>query len=560
MELCLSNFRCKNHPLWKVCKGLQFIVYQKALEIIRQSDDKNSSGDYLNANDSITHRPKLPMAEKIESTGCRDKRYSTASDELIDDYGTTPRPESSSCNQSDNTQTEHQNSTSEEIKDSQSNLDNVDAALPGKSETASSAVLRQKYSTGRVESFEKIYEDLEDAIFSSDSDGSDADDDAGDSKDGTLKNEDTDEGTLKKAYGDDSTTTTTTTTTVTEVDDVGRTIKRESNDDDVYINYSQAPTNGEVKSKQNKIEHSENATYFAINNLAEKIDLTKEIATVNDDESNPTDPVYVNPYDSLKQDETSTPLYETAWNGTNTEGGGDSGYELPWDLNSKLKRISEQRMEQEKTTEVEEVEEEDEYDSPYDKKENITPPPGGEDGDYDAPWDKRNPESPKKPLVAIQIHSPNTPRGDCSGPEPPLPDRYSSEGEVEGESEYSDIGEEFQEDNLYEGLQQPPNYEDNDDDNIYEDLDSLDGKNASVTTKDISSDLTTSDDSYRLDSEKNDTKTFTIDSFYLKKLDSIIQEIRFGIGKNMLFFVFHSVFNPKFPLRKCSVYLSRFSI
>ena len=71
--------------------------------------------------------------------------------------------------------------------------------------------------------------------------------------------------------------------------------------------------------------------------------------------------------------------------------------------------------------------------------------------------------------------------------------------------------------------------ENNDDDNIYEDLDSLDSKNT-ISPKAVSPDLPALPENGS-ESKNDATKTFTIDSFYLKKLDSIIQEIRFGIGK-----------------------------
>ena len=187
---------------------------------------------------------------------------------------------------------------------------------------------------------------------------------------------------------------------------------------------------------------------------------------------------------------------------------------------------------------------------------------------YDEPYDPDRPSSP----VAIQI-IPNTPRDDDHGDatDAPLPDQFSLTNSKGGEdSDYSDIGEEFEE-NSYEGLKtefvQPPEYSDTDEgvndadsvggagkskksimigndtyetlsfdnngENIYEELDTLNAKDGTTSSG------TASPSPQKVvenESVGKHSSSIPVDTFYLKKLDAIIQEIRFGIGECFLFF------------------------
>ena len=148
--------------------------------------------------------------------------------------------------------------------------------------------------------------------------------------------------------------------------------------------------------------------------------------------------------------------------------------------------------------------------------------------------------------------------------------------ENDADGDYSDIGEEFEE-NTYEGLSteivKPPDYSelgnigkseneikktgnDNDgkfrsdnyeslsfdtnDDNLYEELDTL--KDSGITDDSVRatvidnggdvSNSATSQGGNRGEVVGDHFQEFPVDSFYLKKLDAVIQEIRFGIGKS----------------------------
>ena len=69
---------------------------------------------------------------------------------------------------------------------------------------------------------------------------------------------------------------------------------------------------------------------------------------------------------------------------------------------------------------------------------------------------------------------------------------------------------------------------DNNDENLYEELDTLNAKDGTTSSGTVSplQQKVVEDESFRKHSS-----SIPVDTFYLKKLDAIIQEIRFGIGE-----------------------------
>ena len=336
------------------------------------------------------------------------------------------------------------------------------------------------YHTKKTESIdEKIYNDLEGEMFSS------TDDDEGD--------DDEDRGDV--SHADDET--------------------------------EEVETHPEAK---DSVRGSNNPSYFSLNRSRENFALYNRDLPSDDVASNDN---YYEPYDSTTPDDTYSTIenndYDEPFDATAHEGGSgkatnksESTYEVIWEEKDPSKKTKQDENTQDRDN--------DEF------------------------------NDPDRPLSSVSIQViPDTPRDDKHDDDAPLPDHFSASGSG-GDSEYSDIGEEF-EDNKYEALAteivKPPGYYDrsdgsgndkkteksekigndtyeslsfdNNDENFYEELDTLkDG----ATSNDVSSSSSSfSPSSENATEEGNYSQLIPVDTFYLKKLDAVIQEIRFGIGK-----------------------------
>ena len=540
--------RNKYHPLARVCKGLQYVVYQKSLDIMKQNTNNES---YLDPVDTI-QRPRLPMTGRVENTGQRNKRYSTST---ADDAGTgLPISEDKiggvnkikedtegdrdytddkrSHNNADS-KTNNKDSSNNDFKERHKSIDSESSfAVNESNENTSStraATMRKQYHTKQVESIdEKIYEDLEEAMFSSSSDDDNDDEDCGDGDD---------EADVERPHG--------------LKDEQSTAEKTNKNGNSQIDNPKFCETNNHLRipspqstsealsddSDNDSIHDSNNPSYFALNRSQDTVTLSNRILSETTDSQKDDDSHnYDEPYDSITTTTLTSGDVRTGENSNESE----SIYEVVWREDDQTKpNLNHQQSNDNHNDEV-------------------------QNHDYDEPYDPDRPLSP----VAIQV-IPNTPHDDdhSDATDAPLPDRFSptnNTGVGRGEdSEYSDLGEEFEENN-YEGLKtefvKPPEYSDpekdsdggteksrkpikigndtyealsfdNNDENLYEELDTFNAKNGS-TMSDTT--LPTSQKIVEDESVRTQT-TIPIDTFYLKKLDSIIQEIRFGIGK--FFFV-----------------------
>ncbi|XP_066933865.1 uncharacterized protein [Clytia hemisphaerica] len=629
IQIVQAVFKEKNHPLGKVCKGLQYFVYQKVLEILNQQEN---DGSYLDPVDTLP-RPKLPMMSSIENTGHRDKRYSTSGDAILGiiledplfptqqqglDQGYNDTKEQSRNAQLNQSNTSHQseigpksiksrpedkvkkpnrggegldqqlnlpnrgqspqesiiydvkkNGTKDNLIDDVGDVNDVFKSEDGKDLGATTSglsktnslrknsdqidgvdgatgsltwinSLRQQYQTVRSTSLEKNYEALEDEMFGS-SDGSQNEESDGEEADDEAEQTD-----------------------VVPFSPIPHTTK------------PQLP--GEISDSETKDDETSQ----------DSISKVVPIKTGNLPGTNDTQP-------STMDTNLSTNKQIT-----------DAQNPSYFSISRSRKGLTLQGDHCEETVELQDVDEMDcvqhEYDTPYEpscqSNPESTEPSCQSTSNYEVPWcsdNTSNTEASQRnesgsSVIEIQV-IPNTPQEEHgSGTEDaPLPRHFSGSGEDIDAGAYSDLEEAFEE-GPYEGLvtesrivaltetpenatervdenpdpecdrNSPPNYYDVDSDSLPSTNDGVGNTYETLNFNDHEDEENVYEDLDKLEDDRvdrpaelpsqtlygNPNEAFPVDTFYLKKLDSIIQEIRFGIDRlhSVLLMVYEELGTP----------------
>ena len=585
-----------------------------------KQQDTNDDETYLDPVDTI-QRPRLPMTGRVQNTGQRDKRYSTSagddvssglpvqeSDDMekekdieedkdfTDDRKATPTHKDLRANRDasyeDDSNSNNSDPTKENLRyiankpssptatkdDHSTNETSPTTTTTTTTTTTRAGTMRQQYHTKQAESFdEKIYEDLEEAMFSSSDDDDNGDGSSHISKDQHDKRNTVVEGShgIKSSQKQDQHHTAHNINGQQFSGDIdgsqdsknkydaqsvlekenqndkhsNNPNKRISTSETMYVNseHLRIPsspsslTSGAISDdsdNDSSIHDSNNPSYFALNRSRDTITLSNRI--LSDTTGSRLDDTDADSHDydePFEQPTTATISSDVGSGETSNES--ESVYEVVWGEDDQSKPNLNNNRQQ------------------HNDDDNI------QNHVYDEPYDPDRPSSP----VAIKI-IPNTPRDDDHGDatDAPLPDQFSlTNSKGEEDSDYSDIGEEF-EGNNYEGLKtdfvKPPDYSDadegvnddggangvrkskksikigndtyetlsfdNNDENLYEELDTLNAKDGTTSSGTVSplQQKVVEDESFRKHSS-----SIPVDTFYLKKLDAIIQEIRFGIGE-----------------------------